>query len=342
EDAAKVAQKVLDSFRQPFSIDGHELYTTPSIGISIFPMDGQEPETLMKNADAALYRAKEEGRNNYQLYTPSINARAFERLELETSLRRALERQEFLLHFQPRIDLETGRARSMEALIRWQHPKWGLVPPGEFIPLAEETGLIVPIGEWVLRTACAQTKAWIDLDLPPIRVAVNLSARQFAQDNLVQIVAEALTETGLEPRFLELEITETAAMQNGAKSLEMLQELHTLGIHLSIDDFGTGYSSLGYLKKFPVHALKIDRSFVQDIPQDQDDSAIATAIIALAHTLNLKVIAEGVESREQLAFMRDHHCDEIQGFFFSKPLPKDDFVKQFLLRPADTVGAQRK
>ena len=326
ERAILVAQKIAASFELPFRIDDHELFSSTSIGISISPMDGESAETLMKNADTALYRAKESGRNQYQLYTPAMNERALERLDMENDLRRALERQEFLLHYHPRIDLATGRMRSAEALIRWQHPTRGLVSPGEFIPLAEETGMIVPIGRWVLETACAQNVRWIAQGLPPIRVAVNLSARQFQQENLVQMISDTLTTTGLDAQYLELEITESVAMQHGEKSLVMLRELHALDINLSIDDFGTGYSSLGYLKRFPVDALKIDQSFVRDIPHDADDEAIAIAIIALAHTLNLLVIAEGVEQESQLRFLRQHGCDEIQGFLFGRPLPAETFV----------------
>lgn len=330
KDVTKIAWKITNAFRQPFFIDSREMFITPSMGISIFPGDGDDVDTLIKNADTALYRAKEQGRNNYQLYAPDMNAQALMRLEMESALRRALERNEFLLYFQPRVDLNTGKVTSAEALVRWQRPQFGLVAPGDFIPLAEETGLIVQIGEWVLRTACRQNQQWIAAGYAPIRVAVNLSARQFLQDTLVQMVKSTLRATRLDPHLLELEITETVAMQHTEHSLPMLQELHTLGIHLSIDDFGTGYSSLGYLKKFPVDALKIDQSFVRDIPQDQDDAAIATAVIGIAHTLNLRVIAEGVEEQAQLDFMRTQHCDEVQGFIFGQPVAHEEFARSYL------------
>ncbi|HEY3378959.1 MAG TPA: EAL domain-containing protein [Armatimonadota bacterium] len=330
EDVTKITQKILTNFQMAFMVDGRELFATPSIGVSVYPTDGDTADTLMKNADTALYRAKDKGRNNYQLYTPAMNARAVERLEMETDLRRAVEREEFLLHYQARVSLATETVQSLEALIRWQHPERGLTPPADFIALAEETGLIVPIGDWVLRTACAQQRAWLDAGLPPTRVAVNLSARQFQRTDLVATIDDALRHSGLAPHYLELEITESVAMEHGEQSLAMLRDLHALGVHLSIDDFGTGFSSLGYLKKFPVHALKIDQSFVRDIPDDQDDAAIAAAVIALAHTLNLQVVAEGVENAAQLAFMREHHCDDIQGFYFSEPVPAEEFARRHL------------
>jgi diguanylate cyclase (GGDEF)-like protein len=328
EDAAKLAQKLLEQIRQPLSVHGHELYVTTSIGMVLYPNDGRDIETLLKNADTAMYRAKEQGRNNYQLYTPTMNARAFERLTLENSLRRALERNEFTVYYQPKVDLRSRKAVGAEALVRWNHPELGLIMPGDFISAAEDTGLIVPIGEWVLRTACAQNKAWQNAGYPPLRVAVNLSARQFQLRNLVQTVAEILKETGLEPRWLELEITESIAMQNAEFTVKTLNELKDMGIQISIDDFGTGYSSLSYLKRFPINKLKIDKTFVREINTDHDNAAIASAVIVLGQSLNLGVIAEGVETIEQLNFLKDQHCDEIQGFLFGRPLPPAEIEKK--------------
>ena len=318
-DAAKVAKKVLDVVRMPFELDGRELFVTSSLGISLYPDDGRDAETLVKNADAAMYRAKEQGRDLYQLYTPALNATALERLALESSLRKALAHSELLLHYQPILDVATRRVHGVEALLRWRHPELGLVPPGDFIPLAEVTGLILAIGPWVLRAACAQARAWQDLQ-PGLRMAVNLSARQFQEAGLVGHVTDALADTGLDPHCLQLEITESSAMQNAQTAIQTLRELKALGVGLSIDDFGTGYSSLSYLKRFPIDTLKIDQSFIRDIGTDPDDAAIASAIIALAHTLKLTVVAEGVETADQLEFLTRHGCDRTQGYFFSRPL----------------------
>jgi EAL domain-containing protein (putative c-di-GMP-specific phosphodiesterase class I) len=272
-----------------------------------------------------MYRAKELGKNNFQFYSAQMNIHNRERLELESSLRRALECNEFVLHYQPKVDIHSGRIIGMEALVRWQHPVKGLIPPMQFIPLAEETGLIVPIGKWVLRTACARNKSWQEQGLPPLRIAVNLSARQFTHENLLQDVLKVLNETGLDATFLELEITESMVMHDPEHAIELMNKLRAIGISLSIDDFGTGYSSLSYLKRFPIDSVKIDRSFIKDLPLDGDDAAITQAIIAMAHGLKLKVIAEGTETGEQLSFLRAHGCDEMQGYCFSKPLPEDDF-----------------
>jgi diguanylate cyclase (GGDEF)-like protein len=318
-DAAKVAKKVLDLVRMPFDLDGRELFVTSSMGISLYPDDGSDAETLVKNADAAMYRAKEQGRDHYQLYTPALNATALERLALESSLRRALAHDELLLHYQPILDVATRRLHGVEALLRWHHPELGLVPPAEFIPLAEVTGLILAMGPWVLRTACAQARAWQHVQ-PGLRVAVNLSARQFQEAGLVGHVTDALADTGLDPRCLQLEITESSAMQNAQTAIQTLRELKALGVGLSIDDFGTGYSSLSYLRRFPIDTLKIDQSFIRDIGTDPDDAAIASAIIALAHTLKLTVVAEGVETEDQLEFLSRHGCDRTQGYLFSRPL----------------------
>ena len=321
-DAAKVAKKVLDLVRIPFDIDGRELFVTASVGISLYPDDGRDAEALVKNADTAMYRAKDQGRDNYQLYTPAMNATALQRLALESSLRKALAQDELVLHYQPILDVASRRVHGVEALLRWRHSELGLVPPVEFIPLAEVTGLILPMGSWVLRTACAQARAWQDRH-PGLTVAVNLSARQFQEPSLVAQVTDALADTGLEPRCLQLEITESSAMQNAQSAIQTLRELKALGVGLSIDDFGTGYSSLSYLKRFPIDTLKIDQSFIRDIGSDPDDAAIASAIIALAHVLKLKVVAEGVETAGQLEFLTAHGCDRTQGYLFSRPLSAD-------------------
>jgi diguanylate cyclase (GGDEF)-like protein/PAS domain S-box-containing protein len=321
-----VAQKILATIAKPVTVGEQNFQLTASIGISAYPADGEDAQNLLKNADVAMYRAKEQGKNNYQFYSAQMNVHSLEHLEMESDLRRALERNEFLLHYQPKVDVVSGRITGMEALVRWQHPGKGLIPPLQFIPLAEETGLIVPIGEWVLKTACARNKSWHEQGLPPLRVAVNLSARQFAHEGLLQDVENILHETGLDPTLLELEITESLVMQNPARAVKRLNELKAMGIHLSIDDFGTGYSSLSNLKHFPIETLKIDRSFIRDLPADADDSAITLAILAMAHSLKLKVIAEGVETVEQLNFLRDHLCDEVQGYYFSKPLSELEFA----------------
>ncbi|MHB9117424.1 MAG: EAL domain-containing protein [Burkholderiales bacterium] len=329
-DIAPVSRKILGAVAEPIIIDGHELFTTCSIGIALYPKDGKDTQALLKSADSALYRAKEQGRNNAQFYTTEMNIKAMERLQLEKNLRHALERNEFLLHYQPRVDLRSGEITGMEALVRWQHPELGLVPPANFIPLAEESGLIVPLGEWVLRTACAQNKTWQIAGLAPVCVAVNLSARQFRQQNLLTLVEQVLQQTGLDPSYLELEMTESLIMQNIEATIAILTQLKATGVKFSIDDFGTGYSSLAYLKRFPIDMLKIDQSFVRDITTDPDDAAIATTIISMAHDMGLKVIAEGVETNAQKSFLRLRHCDEMQGYFFSKPVPTDEF--EILLR----------
>ena len=324
KDAIAVAQKVLASLAKPFFVDGQEFLMSASIGISTFPDDGKDAETLLKNADIAMYRAKDQGRNNYQFYSAQMNKHTFERLAMESSLRRAVERNEFQLHYQPKLDLRTGAIAGVEALVRWQHPDWGMVSPAQFIPLAEETGLIVQIGEWVLRAACEQNKRWRDQGIPPLRVAVNLSARQFAQKTLLSDIAKTIAQSGLTPDCIELEITESLVMTNPEHATETLHKLKTMGISLSIDDFGTGYSSLAYLKRFPIDCIKIDRSFIKDIPAEADDMAITKGVIALGHSLRLKVVAEGVETKEQQDFLRSNDCDEMQGYLFSKPLPAEE------------------
>ena len=326
EDAARIAEKVLNAIRPPFQIDSHELYINTSIGISLYPHDGEDAETLVKNADIALYRAKEKGRDTYQFYAATMNEKAYEQLELENKLRRALERNEFVLHYQPQFDMHMGKIIGMEALIRWQQPDGQLLYPIDFIAIAEDTGMIVQIGEWVLKTACAQNKLWQTSDFLPLRVAVNLSGRQF-HESLVPTIADVLKRTGLEPQFLELELTETSIMKNDEIAVKILTELKSMGIQICIDDFGTGYSSLSYLKRFPIDTLKIDRSFIRESMRDADHAAIVVAIITMAHTLKLKVVAEGVESPEQWAFLRDHNCDKMQGNLFSNPLPVDAFTR---------------
>jgi diguanylate cyclase (GGDEF)-like protein len=335
QDAAAVAQKILDTFARPFLLDGHEVFIGTSIGISFYPFH-EELNALLRNADTAMYEAKRHGGNTYQFYTEEMSTVSLRRLSLEGALHRALERGEFVLHYQPLVDLIRGEIVGAEALVRWRHPELGLLGPMEFIPLAEENGLIVPIGEWVLRTACAQVRAWQEAGLRPIRVAVNLSARQFYQKDLVGFVTRILEQTGLDSRYLELEITESCLIQNTQMMIALLTELNRLGVRFSIDDFGTGYSSLSYLKRFPVDTLKIDRSFVCDIGTDPDDAAIVKAIIVLAQSLEMHVVAEGVETQTQLDFLRTYQCNEVQGYLISRPLPAEDFAA--LLTP-ETRGS---
>jgi diguanylate cyclase (GGDEF)-like protein/PAS domain S-box-containing protein len=321
-----IAQNILNALGRPYTLSGREYHVTGSIGISSYPADGLDPASLLKNADIAMYLAKDRGKNNFQFYSAQQNAHSFERLALESALRHALERREFALHYQPKIDIASNRIVGVEALLRWNHPDLGVVTPNQFIPLAEETGLIVPIGRWVLRTACAQSAAWRSDGLPGIRIAVNLSARQFSDDGLIADIADALAEAALPPEGLELEITESMVMHNPERAVGTLSRLRELGIAVSIDDFGTGYSSLGYLKRFPIDNVKIDRSFIKDLPHDTDDAAITRAVIAMAKSLRIRVVAEGVETREQLEFLRAHECDECQGYFVSRPLPPAEFA----------------
>jgi diguanylate cyclase (GGDEF)-like protein/PAS domain S-box-containing protein len=323
QDVARVAEKILESLRQPFQLEGRELYVTASIGVSLFPDDGRDTETLLKYADTAMYRAKETGRDGYQLYTAGMTESAVSSLAAESSFRRAAAQKELVVYYQPLCEIGSGRVYGVEALLRWNSPERGLVGPSEFIGLAEVTGLIVPIGGWVLRAACAQVVEWQRQGHRDLALSVNLSARQFLQPDLVAQVKSALAETTLAPELLELEITETSAMQNAESTVATLRELKSLGVRVAIDDFGIGHSSLGYLKRLPIDSLKIDQSFVRDITTDPDDAAIATAVIALAHTLKLTVVAEGVETTEQLAFLRDRRCDRMQGHLLSPPLPED-------------------
>jgi diguanylate cyclase (GGDEF)-like protein/PAS domain S-box-containing protein len=327
EDARHVAQKVLDALAEPATIDAHELKVTPSVGICAYPHDGEDVESLMRNADTAMYHAKQMGRNNFQFFTQAMNDAAQQRLRLENDLRRALERGEFALHYQPQIDLESGAIVGFEALIRWPHPTRGMIPPAQFIPVAEETGLIAPIGEWVLRHACARARAWHDAGHPRLRVAVNCSAQQFQREDFVGTVVGALRETGLDAEHLDLEITEGVIVRHSEEVMARFEALDAMGVRISIDDFGTGYSSLGYLKRFAIHQLKIDQSFVRDVSSDPDDAAIVSAIIAIAHSLGLEVIAEGVETPEQLAFLKALGCARAQGYYFSQPLPAEEFAQ---------------
>jgi diguanylate cyclase (GGDEF)-like protein/PAS domain S-box-containing protein len=327
EDARYVSQKVLDALSEPVTINGHELKVTPSVGICAYPHDGEDVETLMRNADTAMYHAKQMGRNNYQFFTQAMNDAAQERLLLENDLRHAVERGEFLLHFQPMLDLKTGVIVGLEALVRWRHPTRSMVPPAEFVPAAEETGLIGPIGEWVLTHACTQVRAWHDAGYPHLHVSVNCSAQQFQRGGFVDTVRRILRETGLPAPCLELEITESVIIQHSQEVMGRFQALEDMGVRISIDDFGTGYSSLSYLKRIAVHQLKIDQSFVRDIHSDPDDAAIVSAIIAIAHSLGLEVVAEGVETPEQLAFLRALGCDSAQGYYFSRPVPPEEFAE---------------
>jgi len=323
--SSMVAQKILATIMQPYLIEEQELHITASIGISICPNDGNDGLALLRTADTAMYQAKASGRNKFEYFAPEMTARAQETLRVSNDLRRAIERKEFVLHYQPQIDLTTGHIVGAEALIRWQHPEWGLVFPGKFIGVAEDTGLIQPMGEWVLREACRQNKAWQAAGLPHIDMAVNLSAKQFEHNQIERLTKEVLRESGLDARYLELEVTESMIMQNVEQAISVMNMLKTIGVKLSIDDFGTGYSSLSYLKRFPLDKLKIDQSFVRDIEADEGSASIVTAIIGLAKSLKLRVIAEGVEKEMQLGFLRRGNCDEMQGYYFSKPIPAADF-----------------
>ncbi|CAH1385843.1 EAL domain-containing response regulator [Candidatus Nitrotoga sp. M5] len=325
DDAWMVSQKILKLMTKPIIIEGRELIVTCSIGIALYPKDGDDVKGLLQSADNALYLAKSKGRDNAQFCTAEMNAKALGRITLENCMRQAVMRQEFLLHYQPRVDLVSGEITGMEALVRWQHPVQGLLYPNTFIPVAEESGLIVPLGEWVLRTACEQNKAWQLAGLKPVNIAVNLSARQFKQQDLVEIVTRILKETELEPAYLELELTENMVMQNVEVAIDTLAQLRAIGVQLVIDDFGIGYSSLNYLKHLPISFFKIDMSFVREITTDRDDAIITKIIISMAHDLGLRVTAEGVETEEQKSFLCLHRCDEMQGYLFSKPIPAEEF-----------------
>ncbi|ANC79464.1 diguanylate cyclase [Fictibacillus phosphorivorans] len=325
DEVSKIAQQIVDLFSSSVMVNEQELFVTPSIGIAMYPGDGRDIETLIKNADTAMYRVKEQGKNNFQFYTPEMNEAVTKKMKLEIGLRKALERDEFKIVYQPQIDVETGDIIGVEALLRWHHPEWGTISPAEFIPIAEETGLILQIGEWVLHGACRQNKAWQDAGYTPLRMAVNISSRQFQQSDLVERVSRILNETELAPQYLELELTESI-IQDSKYAVAKMQLLKEMGIHLSIDDFGTGYSSLSYLKTFPIHTLKIDQSFTRNIYADSKDASLVETIIAMAHNLDLKVIAEGVETEEQLQFLQQKQCNEAQGYYFSRPISAEELA----------------
>ncbi|HUL12381.1 MAG TPA: EAL domain-containing protein [Methylococcaceae bacterium] len=326
DDVASIADKLVQTFAFPFLLEDHEVHISASLGVSVCPDDATDPYALLRHADTAMYYAKERGKNTYQFFQPAMRGKALQRLNMENSLRRALEKNEFILHYQPQLDLDSGQIIGAEALLRWLHPDLGTVGPSDFIPLAEETGLIVPLGEWALRTACAQAVAWQAEGLGPIAIAVNLSGRQFKDENLVENLLRIVREAGLDPGLLDLELTESTLMDGSLANMEKLTALRDAGIRFSIDDFGTGYSSMSYLKRFPLNTLKIDRSFVDGIPENHEDVAITTAIIALAQSLNMRVIAEGVETREQADFLKRKGCPHVQGHFFSRPLSAAEFT----------------
>jgi len=325
DSVASVAAKIMRNLTLPLSIEGKEVFVTASVGIAMYPRDGDHGENLLRNADVAMYRVKEHGRNNFRFYAPEMSHMALDRLDMEGNLRRALERDEITVFFQPIVSLASGRIVGAEALVRWNHPRIGMIHPPEFIPLAEETGLIIPLGERVLRLACQQIAAWQTASLPPLKVSLNISARQFRQENLPELLQRVLAETGIAAEALEFELTESMVMHDVENAIAMLRELKQIGVTLALDDFGTGYSSLAYLKRFPIDVLKIDRSFVRDIDREADDAAIAHAVIAMAHSLGLQVTAEGVENEAQLALLRQYGCNDFQGYLFSRPVPAEEF-----------------
>jgi diguanylate cyclase (GGDEF)-like protein len=339
QDASRVAQRIVDLFSQPFHIENRVIFISPSIGIALYPNDGQDVDTLLKNADTAMYHAKEKGGNSYQFFSEHMNIEALERFSLESSLRSAIDKGEFQLYYQPQYDSSTGKIIGVEALLRWIHPERGMLLPDTFIPIAEESGLIMPIGSWVLKAACEQNKAWQLAEFRPIYVTINISGVQFKQNNFVESVAQTLLDTGLEPQYLELELTESILMEPTEKTFSNLSELKATGVRIAIDDFGKGYSSLGYLKRLPIDTLKIDRSFVRDIISNSDDRAIIRAIISLARTLNLKVIAEGVETHDQLTYLREQGSDGIQGFLLSEPMTPNSFIQ--LLKNEDQLHSYK-
>jgi diguanylate cyclase (GGDEF)-like protein len=320
EDSSLIARKIIEAVNLPIGCGDHDLYTSASIGIALFPDDGQDEHSLLKNADTAMYKAKEAGRNNFKHYISSMNHGAYEHLSLGNDLHKALQQNEFLINYQPQVDLLTGRIIGAEALIRWRHPTKGMLLPGRFISLAEKTGIIIPIGEWLLQRVCEQIRASSELCLPRICFAINLSARQFTQQNLIETIDREIRNSQIDPALLEIEITESVIMQDMESIIRTMHHLSSLGVSISVDDFGTGYSSLSYLKKFPLRTLKIDKMFINDLTTDSDDAAIVRAIIAMAHSLKMKVIAEGVETIEQLEFLRSLKCDAIQGYVFSRPV----------------------
>ncbi|HIE64340.1 MAG TPA: bifunctional diguanylate cyclase/phosphodiesterase [Nitrospiria bacterium] len=329
EEIIKVAKRIIDAISSPVVVKGREFYISGSMGIAIYPEDGDNPNALLRQADMAMYQAKNRGGNSFNFYSESLNVLALKRLDLESNLRKALERNELTLHYQPQVDLQSDKIIGFEALLRWNNTEWGYIPPDEYIPLAEETGLILPIGEWVLRTACAQAKVWQGQLGADLTISVNVFAPQFEQEGFVKTVSGVIDETGLNPHCLKLELTESILMKNVEEVITRQKRLREVGIGLSIDDFGTGYSSLGYLKRFPIESVKIDKSFVQDILNDPDDALITKAIISLSHSLRLQVIAEGVETEEQLRFLRENQCDAVQGYLISRPLPVEKIVPFF-------------
>ncbi|MGB6429695.1 MAG: EAL domain-containing protein [Candidatus Acidiferrales bacterium] len=341
EDAAITARRMLHEVAEAHSIDEHELHVTASIGVSVYPDDGRDAETLIKNADTAMYQAKENGRQGYQFFKPAMNVRAVARQSIEESLRRALERQEFSLVYQPKVNLRSGEITGAEALLRWTHPERGAISPAKFIPVAEDSGLILAIDKWVLREACAQTRAWIDAGLPPISMAVNVSAMEFRNEKFLEGIFAILKESGLDPRFLELELTESVLMKRPASTESILKALRATGVQLAVDDFGTGYSSLSYLRKFSMDSLKIDRSFVWQITNAPDETSIVTAMISMGRSLNLRVVAEGVETQEEVAFLQARQCDEAQGFYFSRAVPAELFAKLLANGIPEPASAER-
>jgi diguanylate cyclase (GGDEF)-like protein len=326
DDLAQVAEKILVEVAEPMTVYGREFQITASIGVSTCPVDGDDMQALLKNADIAMYRAKQQGKNTYQFYAAQMNPHSVERLELEAALRRALERNELTLHYQPKVQARTGRVTGIECLLRWQHPTIGPVPPDQIVPLAEETGLIVPIGKWALRTACLQARKWAEEGLPLLRMAVNVSARQFMSPTLLDDVVGTIAETGMDPRWIEFEVTESVMMPDPEQAVKLLRKLKAIGVRLTIDDFGTGYSSLAYLKRLPIDCVKIDASFVRGLPVDASDVAITDTILAMSRSLGLKVVAEGVETLDQMRFLERRGCDEMQGYYFSKPLPAEQLT----------------
>jgi diguanylate cyclase (GGDEF)-like protein len=337
EDAAISAVRLLQGVAGSYSIDMHDLHISASIGVSIYPDDGLDAETLIKNADTAMYQAKENGRQSYQFFKPSMNVRAVERQSIEESLRRAMERQEFTLHYQPKIDLRTGEITGAEALLRWTHPVRGPVSPAQFIPVAEDCGLILPIGKWVLREACKQARAWQNAGLALGTIAVNISAMEFRDDKFLEEVFAIINDSGLDPKFLELELTESVLMKRAEATESILKTLRARGVKVAVDDFGTGYSSLSYLRRLPIDALKIDQSFVRQITTDPDETTIVTAVIGMGRSLKLRVVAEGVETQQQLAFLQQHECDEAQGYYFSRPVVPQEFAKLLELGISSSV-----
>jgi diguanylate cyclase (GGDEF)-like protein len=336
-DIEKIAGELLSTLSQPMQLSGHECHTTASIGIALYPSDGIDAQTLTKNADMAMYLAKEDGKNGFRFFNSDVKVQSIERLTLETALRRALERDQFSLHYQPKVDMLTGQITGVEALLRWEHPDFGMVSPMQFIPLAEETGLIVPIGRWVLKEACGQNMAWQRRGLRPVSMAVNLSPRQFADPNLLHDVDEALFASGMSPVLLQLEVTESMVMRNVARAIRVLDAIQSRGIRIAIDDFGTGHSSMSLMKQFPIDTIKIDRSFVRDLAEDPEDQAIAQAIISMGKALGMTVVAEGVETVEQQTFLREQGCDEMQGYLISKPVPAREFA-ELLRAPAELTS----